>query len=156
MSSNDSALGSDTDLGEVVITRIYEAPRELVFACMTTPEHLTHFWGPPGVSTPLDSIVIELHVGGRFETVMVNDANGDRYPTSGIYVEIDPPSKLVWSESGAAEGMMTISTFIDLGNDRTEVVIHQQNVPAFFRSPEALAGFNASLDRFAEYLASLR
>jgi uncharacterized protein YndB with AHSA1/START domain len=149
MSSND------TDLGEVVITRIYEAPRELVFACMTTPEHLAHFWGPPGITTPLDSIVIELHVGGRFETVMVNDANGDRYPTSAVYVEIDPPARLVWSESGAAEGMMTTSTFIDLGNDRTEVVIHQQNVPAFFRSPESQAGFNASLDRFAAYLTTL-
>jgi uncharacterized protein YndB with AHSA1/START domain len=150
MSSND------TDLGEVLITRIYEAPRDLVFACMTTPEHLTHFWGPPGITTPLDSIVIELHVGGRFETVMVNDANGDRYPTSAIYVEIDPPARLVWSESGAAEGMMTTSTFVDLGNDRTEVVIHQQNVPAYFRSPENQAGFNASLDRFAAYLTTLR
>ncbi len=46
------------DLGEVTITRIYEAPRDLVFECMTTPEHLTHFWGPPGMSTPLEHIVL--------------------------------------------------------------------------------------------------
>jgi uncharacterized protein YndB with AHSA1/START domain len=146
---------NDADLGELVITRIYEAPRELVWACMTTPEHLTHFWGPPGMSTPVDSIVIELHVGGRFETVMVNDATGERYPTTGVYVEIDPPNTLVWAEKGFAEGMTNTSTFTDLGNGRTEVVIHQRNVPAMFRSPEAQAGFNASLDRFAAYLATL-
>jgi uncharacterized protein YndB with AHSA1/START domain len=146
---------NETDLGEVVITRIYEAPRELVWTCMTTPEHLTHFWGPPGMSTPVDEIVIELREGGRFETVMVNDETGERYPTAGVYVEIDPPNTLVWAEKGFAEGMTNTSTFTDLGNGRTEVVIHQRNVPAMFRSPDALAGFNASLDRFETYLASL-
>jgi uncharacterized protein YndB with AHSA1/START domain len=144
------------DLGEVVITRIYEAPRDLVWACMTTPEHLTHFWGPPGVSTPLEDIVIELHPGGRFVTVMVNDANGERYPSAGIYVEVDPPAKLVWSDIGGAEGMTNTVTFTELGDDRTEVVIHQERVPAMYRSPEALAGFNASLDRFVTYLETLR
>jgi uncharacterized protein YndB with AHSA1/START domain len=146
---------NDADLGELVITRIYEAPRDLVWACMTTPEHLTHFWGPPGMSTPLEEIVIELREGGRFETVMVNDATGERYPTTGVYVEVDPPNRLVWAEKGFAEGMTNTSTFTDLGNGRTEVVIHQRNVPAVFRSPEAQAGFNASLDRFATYLGAL-
>jgi uncharacterized protein YndB with AHSA1/START domain len=145
----------DNELGEVIITRIYEAPRELVFACMTTPEHLTHFWGPPGMSTPVDGIVIELYPGGRFESVMVNDATGERYPGTGFYVEVDPPTTLMWSETGLAEGMTSTVTFVDLGNDRTEVTIHQRNVPAMYRSPEALGGFNASLDRFVAYLATI-
>ena len=55
------------------VRRIYRAPRELVFACMTEPEHLTHFWGPTGTSTPLEGIVVELRPGGAFETTMVND-----------------------------------------------------------------------------------
>jgi uncharacterized protein YndB with AHSA1/START domain len=146
---------ADADLQDVVITRIYEAPRELVFACLTTPEHLTHFWGPPGVSTPLDKIVVELRPGGRFETIMVNDETGEEYPSAGVYIEIDPPAKLIWGETGAADGMTTTTTFTDLGDGRCEVVIHQQNVPAMYRSPEALAGFNASLDRFVAYLATL-
>jgi len=146
---------TDTDLGEVVITRTYDAPRELVFACLTTPEHLTHFWGPPGVSTPLERIVLDLRPGGRFETVMVNDATGEEYASGGVYIEIDPPAKLVWGETGAADGMTTTTTFTDLGDGRTEVVIHQQHVPAMYRSPEALAGFNASLDRFVEYLTTI-
>ena len=36
------------ELGEVIIERIFDAPREIVFECMTKAEHLTHFWGPPG------------------------------------------------------------------------------------------------------------
>jgi uncharacterized protein YndB with AHSA1/START domain len=152
--SND--IDDQMELGEVTITRIYEAPRQLVWECMVTPEHLTHFWGPPGISTPLEDIVIEPWVGGRFDTVMVSDATGERFPNTGFFVEVDPPATLSFSETGAADGMITVSTFTDLGNNRTEVVIHQRNVPAMYRSPEALAGFNASLDRFVDYLVTLQ
>ena len=38
----------EANLGELTFTRIYEAPKTLVFECMITPEHLTHFWGRPG------------------------------------------------------------------------------------------------------------
>ena len=141
---------STPDLGEVVLTRIYDAPRELVFDCMTDPAHLTHFWGPVGVSTPIENITVDLRVGGVFETVMVNDDNGERYPSSGVYTEIDRPSVLAWQEPG---GMVSRSTFTDLGNDRTEVRIHQTGVPAMFRTPEAQAGMASSFDRFADYLS---
>jgi uncharacterized protein YndB with AHSA1/START domain len=145
----DTAL----DLGEVTYTRIFDAPRELVFACMVDPQHLTHFWGPTGVSTPLENITIDLRVGGVFETIMVNDATGDEYPSKGVYTEITPPSTLSWAEPGV--GMTCTTTFTDLGDGRTEVRIHQANVPAMFRSPEAQAGFKTSLDRCAAYLATL-
>jgi uncharacterized protein YndB with AHSA1/START domain len=86
---------------------------------------------------------------------MVNDSDGTEYPTHAVFVEIDPPGKLVWSEPEVEGGMTTSLTFIDLGNGRTEVTIHQTNVPEMYRSPEAQAGFNSSLDRFAAYLGSL-
>lgn len=143
------------NLGELIIIRTYDAPRAVVFECMVTPEHLTHFWGPVGVSTPVDKIKIDLQPGGVFETVMVNDSDGAEFTSSGVYVEIVEPSKLVWSEPGVEGGMTTSVTFVDLGNDRTEVTIHQTNVPQMHRSPEAQAGFNSSLDRFAQYLTSL-
>ena len=60
-----------TETRELKISRVFDAPRELVFRCMITPEHLTHFWGPVGMSTPLESIVIEPRAGGRFESTMV-------------------------------------------------------------------------------------
>jgi uncharacterized protein YndB with AHSA1/START domain len=141
--------------GELTITRTYDAPRALVFECMVTPEHLTHFWGPVGVTTPLDKIKVDLKPGGSFDTVMVNDADGAEYPSHGVYIEIDEPSKLVWSEPGVEGGMTTAVTFTDLGDGRTEVTIHQTNVPEMYRSPEAQAGFESSLDRFAAYVTSL-
>ena len=141
--------------GELIITRTYDAPRDLVFECMVTPEHLTHFWGPIGVSTPLDRIKVDLKPGGAFDTVMVNDSDGAEFESHGVYVEIDEPSKLVWSEPDVEGGMTTSVSFVDLGDGRTEVTIHQTNLPEMYRSPEAQAGFNSSLDRFAAYVTSL-
>jgi uncharacterized protein YndB with AHSA1/START domain len=140
-------------VGELTYTRVFDAPRELVFRCMIEPQHLTHFWGPAGVSTPLENIKVDARPGGVFETVMVNDADGSRYPIRAVYVEVVEPEKLVWTEPGT--GMTTTSTFSDLGGSRTEVRIRQTNVPEAARGPEAQAGFATSLDRFATYLATL-
>jgi uncharacterized protein YndB with AHSA1/START domain len=142
-----------TNTAELVITRVFDAPRDLVFECMTKPEHLTHFWGPVGMHTPVENITVDLRVGGAFDTVMVNEATGEQYPNHGVFTEIDPPEKLAWTEPGF--GMTTTGTFIDLGDGRTEVRIHQENVPEMFTTAEAQAGFNSSLDRFAAYLAEL-
>jgi uncharacterized protein YndB with AHSA1/START domain len=146
-------MNDTLERGEVTYTRIFDAPRELIFACMLDPNHLTHFWGPVGVSTPVENIVVEPHVGGRFETIMVNDADGAEYPSKGVFTEITPPSVLAWSEPDV--GMENRTTFVDLGDGRTEVRIHQTNVPAMYRGPDAQAGFTSSLDRFAAHLATL-
>jgi len=140
-------------VGELIITRVFDAPRELVFRCMIEPEHLTHFWGPVGVSTPIENITVDPRPGGAFETIMVNDADGSEYPSRGVFVEVVEPERLVWSEPDS--GMTTTSTFVQLDDGRTEVRIHQTNVPEMFRTPEAQAGFESSLDRFTAYLATL-
>ena len=134
-------------------TRVFEAPRELVFRCMVEPEHLTHFWGPIGVSAPLDQIRVDARAGGAFTTVMVNDADGSTYPTSARYVEVSAPERLSWIEDHS--GMTVTATFTDLGDDRTQVDIEQTNVPAQLMDPAARAGFLTSLDRFAAHLARL-
>ena len=141
------------DTGELTYTRVFEAPRELVFRCMLEPEHLTQFWGPAGVSTPLETIRVDARPGGVFETVMVNDSDGSRYPTRAVYVEIVAPERIVWTEPDS--GVTTTSTLRDLGGERTELQIRQANAPAGYRSPEARAGFATSLDRFAAYLEKL-
>jgi uncharacterized protein YndB with AHSA1/START domain len=135
------------------ITRVFDAPRQLVFSCLVEPEHLTHFWGPTGTSAPLDRITVEARPGGAFRTVMVNDADGSAYPTSARYLQVDPPELLAWVEDHS--GMTVTATFTDLGDDRTQVDIVQTNVPAPMMAPEARAGFLTSLDRFAAHLAQL-
>jgi uncharacterized protein YndB with AHSA1/START domain len=135
------------------VTRVFDAPRQLVFSCMVEPEHLTHFWGPTGVSAPLDRITVDARAGGVFATVMVNDADGSTYPTSARYLEVSSPERLAWVEDHS--GMTVTITFTDLGDDRTQVDIEQANVPAQMMDPAARAGFLTSLDRFAAHLARL-
>lgn len=144
-----------TNIGEMSLTRVFNAPRQLVFACMITPEHLTHFWGPTGTTTPIETIKVDPRPGGAFETVMVNESDGAEYASRGVYVEVDEPSRLVWTEPDVEGGMTTSVTFTDLGDGRTEVVILQTNVPEMYLSPEAQAGMQSSLDRFAAYLSSM-
>jgi uncharacterized protein YndB with AHSA1/START domain len=146
---NDEAAAA----GELTYVRVFDAPRELVFRCMTEPERLTHFWGPLGVSTPLENITVDPRPGGAFETVMVNDADGSQYPMRARYVEIVAPELLAWVDTDT--GMTTTTTFVALDDGRTEVRIRQANVPAAFRDPAARAGFATSLDRFAGYLQAL-
>ena len=134
-------------------TRVFDAPRQLVFSCMIEPEHLTHFWGPLGTSTPLDTITVDARPGGAFATVMVNDSDGNTYPTSAHYVEVSAPDRLSWIEDRS--GMTVTATFTDLGDDRTQIDIEQRNVPAQMLNADAQAGFLTSLDRFAAHLARL-
>ena len=100
------------DEAELTYTRVFDAPRELVFRCMLEPEHLTHFWGPAGMTTPLDGITVDPRPGGVFEALMVSDSDGSSYTMRAVYLEIVAPERIVWSEPGT--GMVTTSTFTEL------------------------------------------
>jgi len=145
-----------TETGELTYRRVHDAPPELLFDCMTTPEHLAHFWGPTGTSTPVGNIVVDLRPGGAFETTMVNDVDGSTYTMRATYVEVERPHRLVWIEPDVRGGMKTTITFTALPDGRTEVVTHQTNVPAEYMSAQARAGFQTSLDRFDSYLETIR
>ena len=144
-----------TQHGEFTYRRTHYASRELLFECMTQPQHLSKFWGPDGTTTPADGITVDLRPGGAFETVMVNVADGSRYTMRAVFVTVERPAKLVWTEPDVEGGMVTTITFTDLGDGRTEVVTRQTNVPAAFSSPEARRGFETSLRRFDEYVRRL-
>jgi uncharacterized protein YndB with AHSA1/START domain len=136
---------------ELIYRRVFRAPRELVWRCLTEPSELAHFWGPTGMATPIDGIVVELMAGGRFETLMVGEHGGHRMVAT--FTEVVPPERLAWVES--ASGMHTTSTLEDLGDGRTAVVIHQRNVPEPMREPAARTGFLTSLDKLEQHLAHL-
>jgi uncharacterized protein YndB with AHSA1/START domain len=142
-----------TGLAEMIYRRVHRAPRELIFECMTTPEHLVQFWGPAGTTTRLDGITVDLRPGGSFETVMINDRDGSQYTMRAIYEEVTPPERLVWRD--VASGMVTTITFTELDDANTEVVTCQTNVPIAYGTAEARAGFATSLDRFDRYVAAL-
>jgi uncharacterized protein YndB with AHSA1/START domain len=152
--TNDtSAEPAEGPRGELWFTRVFEAPRELVFRCLTEPAHLTHFWGPTGVSAPLERIRVDARAGGVFETVMVNDDDGSEYVMRAIYDEVREPELLSWTDVDS--GARVSSELIELGPDRTELRIHQMDVPHAFMAGESQKGFMTSLERFAVHLARL-
>ena len=131
--------------------RVFRAPRDLVWRCLTEPTELARFWGPTGMTTPLDGIIVEAHPGGRFETLMVGA--GGRHRMVATFTHVDPPERLGWVEPSS--GMSTTVTLDDLGDGRTAVAIHQRDVPEEMRSPDAVAGFLTSLDELERHLAGL-
>ena len=141
--------------GEFTYRRTHQASRELLFDCMTKPEHLTRFWGPDGTTTPIDGITVEAWPGGRFETVMVSLADDSQYTMRAVFLAVERPERLVWREPEVEGGVITTITFTDLGDGRTEVVTHQTNVPSHYGSAAARAGFETSLRRFADYVATI-
>jgi uncharacterized protein YndB with AHSA1/START domain len=136
---------------ELIHRRVLRAPRELVWRCLTEPAELAQFWGPRGMTTPLDGIVVELRPGGRFETLMVGRQGSHRMVAT--FTEVVPPERVAWLEP--ASGVHTTGTLVDLGDDGTELIIHQRHVPEAMRSPQARAGFLTSLDKLEEHLARL-
>lgn len=83
---------------EVVITRVFDAPRRRVFDAHTKPE-LVKRWllGPPGWSMPVCEI--DLRVGGNYRYVWRRDSDGKEMGISGVYREIVPPERIVHTES---------------------------------------------------------
>lgn len=81
---------------ELVITRIFDAPRAVVFESWTKAEHVKHWWDPSGV--PLAVCEIDLRPNGAFRWVHRGpDPDGEGHSFSGIYREIVPPERLVFS-----------------------------------------------------------
>ena len=77
---------------EIVIERVFDAPRTLVFEAWTKAEHVTQWWDPSGL--PLAVCEIDLRPNGAFRFVN-SGPDGAKYPFSGFYREITPPSRLV-------------------------------------------------------------
>jgi uncharacterized protein YndB with AHSA1/START domain len=109
---------------EATIVRVFEAPREVVWRAWTEPEHVAAWWGPDGISTPLESIEMDVQPGGVFRLTMVAE-NGRQFPTEMVYHEVVPPERLVYgwqAQRGLGAGIVTV-TFVDLGG-RTELTNH--------------------------------
>ena len=81
---------------EIVIERVFDAPRTLVFEAWTKAEHVAHWWDPSG--TPLAVCEIDLRPNGAFRFVN-GGPDGAKYPFTGFYREITPPARIVWGNS---------------------------------------------------------
>ncbi len=136
---------------EIEITRIYDAPRELVWRAWTEPARLACWWGKRGWSTPLASVTMDVRPGGRFALMSVCDADGTLMPMDTVYREVVEPSLLSW---GADDRVATV-TFLDLGDGRTEMRFHAVVVVSDEAFANAPVGLASAFDRLGEQLASM-
>jgi uncharacterized protein YndB with AHSA1/START domain len=151
---NESAEGGMTRRQQT-FTRVFVAPRELVWKAWTEPEQLTCWWGPRGISTPLETIEVDLRPGGAFRMTMVSDADGTEFPTEMEFREVVEPERLVFAweaQRGLGAGQVTV-TFKDLGDGRTEVSSHFDGFTTDEIMADAEAGWNGQLDKLGEWLA---
>jgi uncharacterized protein YndB with AHSA1/START domain len=142
----------------LVITRGFDAPRELVWRCYTDPVHLVHFWGPHGSTCPLSEV--DLRVGGRWRQVM-RFASGNEYAYTSAYLEVTAPSRLVWRDApndyrfGDALPPVTMQTTLELteADGRTTVTVTVVFDSTAARDEAAKRGFTRTVTEGHERLA---
>jgi uncharacterized protein YndB with AHSA1/START domain len=90
-SSNNLTLPSDL---EIVMTRVFNAPRELVWKALTGPEAIPQWWGPRYLTTVVDKM--DVRVGGAWRYVQ-HDPDGNEHAFNGVYKELTPPERIVYT-----------------------------------------------------------
>lgn len=138
---------------EVTITRVFDAPRGLVWKEWTEPERLAAWWGPRGWSTPPGAITLDVRPGGAFRVVSVSEEDGTEMATEGVYREVVEPERLVVEEAAEGAwhaGAVTTVTFADLGEGRTEMVFRATIRTTREGLDTAAAGLASAFDRLDE------
>ncbi|HSU06834.1 MAG TPA: SRPBCC domain-containing protein [Acetobacteraceae bacterium] len=141
---------------ELLVTRIFDAPRALVFRAWTEPERAASWWGPQGFTTL--SCRMDVRAGGGFR-VSARAPDGTVHCKSGIYREVVVPERLVFTygwedaQGGLGHEMLVTVTFAEHG-DRTRLTLHQTNFESVAARDAHLAGWTSCLERFAGYLAN--
>jgi uncharacterized protein YndB with AHSA1/START domain len=146
---------------EFIITREFDAPRELVFKAWTDPKHLAQWWGPRGFTNPVCEW--DVRPGGKIYDVM-RAPNGQDFPMGGEFREIVPPEKLAFS-CGAldANGKMLFeflhtATFSE-AKGKTKLTLRSRVTKTTDEANKYIGGFEAgmtqSLEKLAEFLAKI-
>jgi uncharacterized protein YndB with AHSA1/START domain len=147
---------------EILISREFNAPRELVWQAMTGPEHVVNWWGPRGFT---DTVVkMDVRPGGTWEHVM-HGPDGKDYPNQSIFQEVVKPERIVYAHSGRREGGPGVNfvatwTFEALAADKTKVTIHMVFATAgdrdfVVKEFGAIEGGKQTLERLGEYLVTM-
>ncbi len=162
--------GTGSEPERMVVTRVFDAPRELVWKAWTDPQYARQWWGPKEFTTPFYEM--DFRVGGRFLFCM-RAPDGQEFWTGGAYHEIVPHERIVLSlyptdpkgervapaqygiKHEAIDGARDEIVFEDLGDGRTRVtLVGNESMESANESGQA-EGWNQILDKFARVVAGL-
>lgn len=115
------------------ITRTFDAPRATVWRAWTDPTLAARWWHPHAVTTPPESVSIDLLVGGSYSYLMI-DPTGGEWPTTGEYLEVREPERLrfTWGAPGDERADAVPVITVDLtetSDDKTAMTFHMQGHP---------------------------
>jgi uncharacterized protein YndB with AHSA1/START domain len=118
---------------DIIITRAFDAPREVVFLFFTDPKLLASWFGPEPFTVPDDTVVVEPRAGGRWALAMEDPETHDRFPLTGEILEIVEPELIVMtmrSETGMGDiDHMTLRIQFHDHGDKTRMTLHQGPFP---------------------------
>lgn len=123
---------------ELVVRRTFDGPAHVVFEAWTKPELLMRWWAPKSFGTSFLSCEIDLRTGGSYRFMFGHPASEQPMTFFGRYIDVRPPSRLVWTNEEDADGAVTTVTFEEM-DGKTLVVVHD-----LYPSKEALDGALAS------------
>jgi uncharacterized protein YndB with AHSA1/START domain len=137
----------------LVITHWVGATPDVLWNAYSTPELFHQFFSPEGLSIPLESVVMEFHVGGRFEFDMVFEDTGAVNANKGIIMELEKPHKMVFTEPEFMDGSFrSTQTFVPEG-DGTLITVTQEGLPEeLIDNPEVLEAFRSSFRKLGRVL----
>jgi len=130
---------------ELVVTRTFDGPPRIVFEAWTRPELLKRWWAPKSVGISFLSCEVDARTGGTYRLVFGHPASDQPMAFFGRYIEVIPPSRLVWTNEEAGDaGSITTATFEERGAG-TLVVLHDL-YPSKEALDAALASGSAGID----------
>lgn len=141
----------------MVTTRVFDAPRELVFKAWTDPELIPRWWGPRGFTTTVHEM--DVRVGGLWRLTM-HGPDGVDYPNRSVYVDVRPPERLAYTHFADEEGTRVhfeMTATFEERDGKTHLTMEMLFPSAAEREEAAkfgaVEGAQQTLDRLAELLA---
>jgi uncharacterized protein YndB with AHSA1/START domain len=139
---------------DLVITRIFDAPRHVVFRAWTEPGRVARWWGPQGFVTTYCNM--DVRPGGTFRVCMRSPAGAEHWK-QGVYREVVAPERLVftfaWEDTEGKPGHQTLVTVtFAASGKKTELTLHQAVFEDVATRDDHRRGWTSTLQRFAEYL----
>lgn len=143
---------------ELTMTRVFDAPRELVWKVWTDPEHAIHWWGPRWHSAR--HIEMDVRPGGKWRNCLRSAETGEDLWHHGVFKEVVPPERLVFTFAWEAEGergleTLVTATFID-ENGKTRMKFHHAPFQSIEERDGHNGGWTSTFDRLDDVLAQLK